>query len=103
MTGAARTFILGAIGVAFCVGCVLVGIYPYRPATALSWVALFLAAVPIVVAYGLIGDKLFSTSFGNRMSRSTRVVYGVVVGILVIAVSWMLLHMAQPYLTTWSA
>jgi len=103
MTGAARTITLGSLRTALCVGCVLVGIYPYRPATMWGWVVLCLAAVPIVIAYDRIGETLFSTSLGNRMSRSTRIVYGVVVGALLIAVSWFVLDIAQPYLTAWGA
>jgi hypothetical protein len=99
MSGAARTIASGILGTTFCVGCVLVGIYPHRPATMRGWVVLLLVAVPIVIAYDRIGEKLFSTSRGNRMSRSTRIIYGVATGIVVIAVSWLLLHMARPYLT----
>ena len=37
------------------------------------------------------------------MSRSARITYGVLVGLIVIGTSWLLLKIAQPYLTTWGA
>lgn len=88
---------------AICVGCVLIGIYPYRPADFRGWLVLVAIAVPILGAYELIGDKLFSPSLGKRMSRSARIAYGVVVALFVIALSWLLFRMAEPYLTTWGA
>jgi hypothetical protein len=98
-----RTILAAALALVICVGCVLLGIYPYRPADIRGWLILVAIAAPILGAYELIGSKLFSPSLGKRMNRSARIAYGVVVALMVIALSWLLFKMAQPYLTTWGA
>ena len=101
MNASARTIFTGVLALVVCVGCVLVGIYPFRPAGVGGWVALVVIAVPIVGAYEFIGDRFFSDSLGKRMSKSARISYGVVVALAVVALSWLLFKIVQPYLTTW--
>ena len=62
---------------------------------------LFVAAMPITFFYGLIGERLFSPEVGMRLSVPLRIVYGVVVALTVFFVSWVLLDIARPHLTTW--
>ena len=88
-------------GVLICVACVLLGIYPYRPASSWGWVVLFVAAMPIAVFYALIGERLFSPELAMRLSIPLRITYGVVVGLTVFFASWKLLDIARPHLTTW--
>jgi hypothetical protein len=98
-----RTILAAALALPICVGCVLFGIYPYRPADIRGWLVLVAIAIPILGAYELVGSRLFAPSLGARMSRSARIAYGVVVALIVIALSWFLFNLAQPYLTTWGA
>ena len=103
MSASPRTILVVALALAICVGCVLIGIYPYHPADFRGWLVLILIAMPILGAYELIGGGLFSPSLGTRMSRRARIAYGVVVGLTVMAASWLVFKWAQPYLTTWGA
>lgn len=103
MNASGRTIFAGLLALAICIGCALIGIYPYRPADIRGWLVLVALAIPILGAYELIGGRLFSPSLAERMSRSARITYGVLVGLIVIGTSWLLLKIAQPYLTTWGA
>lgn len=103
VNNAARTIVAATLGVAICVGCVLFGIYPYRPAGPSGWGMLIAGALLIVVAHGLIGRRLSSLSLGKRMTMLVRIIYGVVVVFLVLLLSWLLLHVGREYLTTWGA
>jgi len=103
MNTSARKILAATAALAICVGCVLLGIFPYRPADIWGWVVLIVIAVPFLGAYELIGGKLFSPSLSRRMSKTARIAYGVAVGLVGIAVSWLLFKMAQPYMTTWGA
>src|SRR5262245_30190556 len=101
MTSVPRTIVVVALGVLICVACVLIGIYPYRPASSWGWVVVVVAAMPIAFFYALIGERLFSPGLGIRLSVPLRIAYSVVVGLTVLFVSWLLLDIARPHLTTW--
>jgi len=103
MKASTRAILFGALALAICVGCILLGIYPYRPADIKGWLVLIVIAAPILGAYELVGGKLFSPSVGKEMSKTARIAYGVVAALIVIAVSWLLFKVAKPYLTTWGA
>ena len=103
MNVSARSVLVGALAVAVCVACILLGIYPYRPANIWGWLVLILIAVPVLWAYELVGKKFFSPSSAKGMSRTARIAYGLVVALIVIAASWLLFKTAEPYLTTWGS
>lgn len=87
----------------FSVLVILAGIYPMRPDTWAGWVVLFLISVPIVLVYGILGEMLFSPGVSIRLGgRVMRLLYGIVVGLLVILVSRALLANFEPWLGSWS-
>lgn len=101
MTSVLRTIAVVALGVLICVACVLLGIYPYRPASSWGWVVLFVTALPVAIFYALIGERLFSPELGMRLGITLRIAYGVLVGLTVLLVSWVLFDVVRPHLTTW--
>ena len=103
MNALARTILTGALALVICAGCVLLGIYPYRPGDIWGWLVLIVVSAPILAAYELIGARLFSPLVGKRMGKSARIACGVVVGLVGIAVAWLVLELLRPYLTTWGA
>ena len=87
----------------FCVGMVLLGIYPYRPNSILSWVVLFLLAFPIVISFEFIGGKLFGNKYVSKLSSPVRILYGIIALLVVIVVSAIVMFSAEPFLGKWGA
>jgi hypothetical protein len=100
MNSVHRIIAVIASGVLLYVASVLLGIYPYRPASPWAWVGLFVAAMPIAIFYALIGERLFSPELRMRLNIPLRVAYGSVVALTVLFVSWVLLDFMRPHLTT---
>lgn len=89
------------IGWLVAVGIVLISIFPYRPATAVSWFLLAFIALPLVLSLQYVGEKALDNSWMASTGRTVRIAVGffVVVGIgLCIIVGWQLV---KPSLGTW--
>ena len=85
----------------FFAGLALVELYPYRPASFLGWVALFLLALPVAVALEALGDRTLGTKFVARMSPSTRIAYGVLVVGVFLGFLLLGFHYVKPFLAHW--
>ena len=85
----------------FCTGMILLGIYPYRPNSILSWVVLYLLSFPIVIILEYAGGKLLGNKYISKLSRPVRIFYGVIVLLVVIAISSIILFSAEPILGKW--
>ena len=83
---------------------ILVGIYPYRPNSFLGWLTLYLASLPIVFLFGVLGDKLLDNKATRKLrSSGSRVLYGVVVLGLVFVASIFVVSWFEPYLGKWGS
>jgi hypothetical protein len=86
----------------FCSSAILIGIYPYRPNSILSWIALYLLSIPMVLIGEYVGDKLLGNKYVSKLSSPERIAYGVVVLSICIIITIVLLNSAEPLLTKWS-
>jgi len=75
----------------------LVGIYPYRPNSTLSWFILFVLALPVILVLEYGGKKLLSPSFVSRLGRAGRIPYGVFVMGLWLIVVLATFQFLEPY------
>ena len=89
------------IAALFCMGIILLVIYPYRPNSILSWIVLYLVSFPIVISLEFIGMKLFGNKYVSKLSRPARIFYGVIVLILVALISSIIIFSAVPFLGKW--
>lgn len=96
-------FIMLPVLAFFCMGMVLVGIYPLRPQAFTGWFALYLFSLPVLVSIEWLGDMLFGSKYTSKVSSGIRLVYGVVGGVLVIVLTAILLNSAVPLLSEWGA
>lgn len=81
----------------------LIGIYPYHPDSLIGWVVLYLISLPIILFFQVFGEKLLGNEKIKKVSRSGRIIYGVVViGILVI-LSMTVINWLEPYLSKWGS
>lgn len=87
--------------VLFGAGVILLGIYPYRPNSILSWAILFLLSFPIVIILELIGGKLLGNKYVPKLSHPIRIFYGVIVLLVVIVASSIIIFSAEPFLDKW--
>lgn len=87
-----------------CLAVILLGIYPYRPNSFLGWSLLYLASVPIVFLFGVLGDKLLDNKATRKLrSSGGRVLYGVVALGLVFVASIFIVSWLEPYLGKWGS
>jgi hypothetical protein len=68
----------------FCAMAILIGIYPFRPNSAVGWVVLFLIGPPFVLIGEWLGDLALTNQFVARMSRGPRMLYAVILGSLIV-------------------
>lgn len=86
------------------VGILLVGIYPYAPATALVCIALFVAALPVCVALEFLGGILFNSEATAQIPGGVpRILYGVIAATLFLLVAWFAFSFAKPFFEPWGA
>ena len=96
-----RNIIIIPVVVLFCSGMILLGIYPYRPSSILSWVALFLLTFPIVIVLEFIGTKLFGIKHVSKLSRPAGIFFGVIALIVVMVALSIILFSAEQFLGKW--
>jgi hypothetical protein len=85
----------------FCSIAILIGIYPYRPNSFFSWIALFVLALPIVLIGELIGDKALKIKYVSKLSSPMRIVFGVVALSIFIICTIIILNSSGPFLGKW--
>ncbi len=85
----------------FCSIGILIGIYPYKPNSILSWVVLFVLAIPIVVIGELIGEKALNNKYVSKLSSPMRILYGVVALSIFIICTVIILNSSEPLLGKW--
>jgi hypothetical protein len=93
-----------AVGVVLVAGVIaLIVIYPYRPNSALSWLALFCFALPVwfVLEYG--GHRTLSLKWVSRFSPVGRILYGVLVMGLFMAVILIASKFLEPFFGKWGS
>ena len=82
---------------------ILLGIYPYRPSSILSWSVLLLISVPFTLTFEFIGEKIFNSEIITNLSKWSRIVLGVILLIVIFAIIILLFNYgAKPYLSKWS-
>ncbi len=81
---------------------ILVGIYPYRPDSIITWLILFLISLPITIAAESFGEKLLENDYISKHGSFFRMTYAVIVIILFVGAITLLLDKLKPYLGTWS-
>ena len=86
----------------FCSLAILIGIYPYRPNSILSWIALYFLSIPIVLTGEYLGDKLLGNKYVSKLSSPVRIAYGVIVLSIFIIITIVLMNRSDPLLTKWS-
>jgi hypothetical protein len=85
----------------FCAMAVLIGIYPYRPNSTLSWIVLYSLSIPIVVFGEYLGDRLLGNRYVSRLTMPMRIAYGVIAISILIILSIIILNNSDPILTKW--
>ena len=90
------------IGVLLCTLIILLAVYPYRPNNIFIWIILFIGSLPIVLLLEYMGEILFDNRIMRRTNRIVRILLGVVVMLLICAVTIILWNWAKPYMGTWS-
>lgn len=96
--------IAAAFGIVLVAGLfVLAGIYPYRPNSSLGWVALFAFALPVMLLLEFGGEKLLKPSFVSRFGRFGRIVYGVLVGGVILVVVLVAFQFLEPFFGKWGS
>ena len=88
-------------GVPFCVSFILIAIYPHRPNDVVGWSVLILVSVPVVFGLEFIGTKALQNQTVARMGKALRIMYGVVVAVLIVALVLLTWHLMAPHLGTW--
>ncbi len=87
-----------------CSAVILLGIYPYRPNSLSGWAVLYLASLPIVFLFEVLGDKLLDNKATRKLrSSGGRVLYGVVALGLVFVASIFIVSWLEPYLGKWGS
>jgi hypothetical protein len=84
-----------------CSFAILIGIYPYRPNSILSWISLYLLSIPIFLTGEYLGDRLLGNKYVSKLSSPVRIAYGVVVLSIFIIITIVLLNSSDPLLTKW--
>jgi hypothetical protein len=79
----------------------LVSIFPFHPKTAKGWIILFTIALPLSVLYEMLGEVIFERKFLQRWNSPWRILYGVIMISLLIAISIGLLYLLKPTLAQW--
>jgi hypothetical protein len=68
-----------------CMLSILLYLFPYHPDKFYEWGFLFLASLPITIAFEAAGYALFEKKFTSRNASGLRILYGVfVLGILLV-------------------
>jgi len=84
------------------VGFLLAGIYPYRPASLLVLVVLFVIALPIYLSVEYTGTLLFGSKMAFEIpSRMLRLLYGVFVILIAVALGLYAFSWAKLYFVPW--
>jgi hypothetical protein len=82
---------------------ILIGMYPYHPNSFIGWAVLYIISLPLVLFFEILSKKLFFNKVTNKIGKTGRIIYGVIiVGLLMIlsniSFSWM-----EPYLGKWGS
>ena len=82
-------------------GIILIGIYPYRPNSAIGWCVFYLLSLPIVIVFEVLGDSTLGNKYISRSGRFIRIIYGVIVLILFIGFGYTIFMEAGAFLGKW--
>jgi len=82
---------------------ILAGIYPYHPNSYFGWLFLYFMSLPLVIIFEILGEKLFFNKITNKIGRTGRFIYGVIVLGLFMLLSSSSLSLMKPYLGKWGS